>query len=325
MYTRAANQHQSRLAVPPGRGFAGRRAGGPRGSRRVGFGGLTAARTWTEQERRLLAGGLPFSAEQRLSELRAAGMTSSFLSVDGEAVGALDGMEAIGQVVGASACRLGVGVVRRTRTGAGRLPGGTTTWREHEGPVRSWTEARQRALARLVEQARLLDANAVLGLRPTYEVGEREPRTAEVVFAGTAVRFSGSKGKRADPVVGLVSVQEFCLLRRAGVDVVGIAGACSAVELGPLSRLSSRGDRMTAAGSYELRELTIGIYEARRLAMQRLRSDARRLGASGVLGINLADSLADHRRGSVLHLLGTAVRSTSTRGLSPGFVLSLAD
>ena len=273
----------------------------------------------------MLAGGLPFSAEQRLSELRAAGMTSSFVSVAAEAVAGLDGIETIGPVIGASVCRLGVGVVRRTHAPAGRLPLGSATWREHEGPVRSWSEARQRALARLTEQARLLEADAVLGLRPAYEVGEREPRTAEVVFTGTAVRISGSKGKRADPVVGLVSVQEFCWLRRAGIAVVGIAGACSAVELGPLSGLSSRGDRMTAAGSYELRELTIGIYEARRLAMQRLRSDARRLGASGVLGINLADSLADHRRGSVLHLLGTAVRSASTRGLSPGFVLSLAD
>ena len=273
----------------------------------------------------MLAGGLPFSAEQRLSELRAAGMTSSFLSVGGEAVAALDGMEAIGQVVGASACRLGVGVVRRTRTGSGRLPGGTTTWREHEGPVRSWSQARERALARLVQQARLLDASAVLGLRPTYEVGEREPTTAEVVFTGTAVRLATSGKHRADPVLSLVSGQEFCRLRRAGVEVVGVAGSCSAVDLGPLARLTTWGDRMAAAGSYELKALTLGIYEARRLALRRLRADARKLGASGVIGIDLMDSLMHHRGGSVMHMLGTAIRSTNGRGLSPELVLSLKD
>lgn len=273
----------------------------------------------------MLTGGLPFSAEQRLSELRASGATSSFVSVGGEAVGALDGVETIGQVVGASACRLGVGVVRRTRASAGRVPVGTTTWREHEGPVRSWSEARRRALARLSEQARLLAADAVIGLQPTYEIGEREPRTAEVVFIGTAVRLSGAGAHRADPVLSLVSAQEFCLLRRAGVDVVGIAGSCSAVELGPLSRLSKGGDRMAGTGNYELKQLTRGIYEGRRLAMQRLRDDARKLGASGVIGLNLGESLFDERGGSVVHLLGTAIRSGTRRALSPALVLSLAD
>lgn len=273
----------------------------------------------------MLAGGLPLSAEQRLSELRAAGMTSSFLGVGGEAVRSLDGIEAIGQVVGASACRLGVGVVRRTRNPAGRMPVGTATWREHEGPIRSWSEARQRALARLSEQARLLGADAVIGVQPTYEVGEREPRTAEAVFTGTAVRVSGAGSGSDNPVLGLVSAQEFYLLRRAGVELVGIAGSSSAVELGPLSRASSWGDRMAAAGSYELKQLTLGIYEARRLAMQRLRSDARNLGASGVIGINLVDSLSDDRGGSAMHLLGTAIRATNRRPLSPALVLSLKD
>jgi uncharacterized protein YbjQ (UPF0145 family) len=165
----------------------------------------------------------------------------------------------------------------------------------------------------------------VIGVQSRYEVGEREPRTAEAVFTGTAVRLSGSARNNANPMLGLVSAQEFYLLRRAGVEVVGIAGSCSAVELGPLSRVSSWGDRAAAAGSYELKQLTLGIYEARRLAMERLRSDARNLGASGVIGINLIDSLSQDRGGSVMHLLGTAIRRTNRRALSPALVLSLKD
>jgi hypothetical protein len=133
-----------------------------------------------EEEQRLLKGGLPDLAERRLRELVAAGMTSSFFDAQEFAVGAAGGVEAVGQVVGASACRLGVGVVRRTRGPAGRIPIGQPAWRERDGPIKSWTTARQRAMRRLVDQAKLLEADAVLGIEPRFAVRDGEPRVVEV-------------------------------------------------------------------------------------------------------------------------------------------------
>jgi hypothetical protein len=40
-------------------------------------------------------------------------------------------------------------------------------------------------------------------------------------------------------------------------------------------------------GNQELGDLTIGVYEARRLAVQRLHAEARKLDASGVIALDL--------------------------------------
>lgn len=277
-----------------------------------------------EQEQRVLAGGVPDLARRRLGELVGAGMTSSFFGVREYAVGVLEAVEPVGQVIGASACRLAVGVVRRTRGPAGRLPWGSAVWREHDGPIQSWTTARRRAVGRLVEQARLLEADAVLGVEPRLATREADPPVVEVVLTGTAVRIrdrDAGRGRVSDPVVGLVSIQEFSLLRHAGVKVLGIVGSCSSVEvqLGSASR-SALGGRWTGVGNVELADLSEGVYEARRLAVQRLCSEARGLSASGVIGVDLARWLGDpgavsSHGGVMVHLLGTAIRGRPQAGV----------
>jgi uncharacterized protein YbjQ (UPF0145 family) len=272
-----------------------------------------------EEEQRLLKGGLPDLAERRLQELVAAGMTSSFLDVRGFAMGAAEGIDAVGQVVGASSCRLAVGVVRRTRGPAGRVPLGQPVWREHDGPIQSWTTARRRAMQRLVDQAKLLEADAVLRIEPRFAVRDVEPRVVEVVMTGTAVRTGERKPAEAVvPVLGTVSVQEYCLLRRVGVELAGIVGSCSSVEVaaGAATRSALAG-RWTGVGNVELSDLSKGVYEARRLAVQRLAAEARSLGASGVIGVDLARWLADpdsthSHNGITVHLLGTAMRGHPT-------------
>ena len=275
-----------------------------------------------DEEQRVLDGGLPDLAQRRLRELVAAGVTSSFLDVREFAVGAAEGVEAVGQVVGASACRLGVGVVRRTRGPAGRVPIGEPVWREHDGPIQSWTTARRRAMRRLVDQARLLEADAVLGIVPRFGVRDVEPKVVEVVMTGTAVR-TGERHvvQPVEPVLGTVSVQEFCLLRRVGVDLAGVVGSCSSVEIaaGSATRSALAG-RWMSVGNVELADLSKGVYEARRLAVQRLADEARTLGASGVIGVDLARWLADpdathSDSGITVHLLGTAMRGHPTTRL----------
>jgi len=285
---------------------------------------------WSAQEQRILGGGIPDSAQRRLAELGGGGLTSSFFGAAQFAVGLADGVEPIGQVVGASSCRLSVGVVRRTRGPRGRLLRGRPTWHEYDGPVRSWTTARQRALARLLAQAQTLDADAVLGVTVHLEVRSVTPRLVEVVLMGTAVRVEprNDRALRA-PVAALTSPQEFCLLRRAGIDVVGIVGGFSSV-----SAVASVATRNAAyrwrrgSVNQELEDLTTCVYEARRLAMRRLHADAKAFGARGVIGVDISDSLSQREGGVVdmtisVHALGTAVTSRAGVPSGPHAVIGL--
>jgi uncharacterized protein YbjQ (UPF0145 family) len=70
------------------------------------------------------------------------------------------------------------------------------------------------------------------------------------------------------------------------------------------------------------------VYEARSLAVQALRSEAKRLGATGVIGLDLSRSLAEHEGSLVemsvtVHLLGTAIRRRSRGQLDPGLRVGL--
>jgi uncharacterized protein YbjQ (UPF0145 family) len=279
------------------------------------------------QERRILEGGLPDSAERRLADLRGGGLTSSFFSAAGLAVGLAEGIEPVGQVLGASSCRLAVGVVRRTRGPAGRLPVGAPSWHEFDGPVRSWTTVRQRALARLLAQASTLGADLVLGVRARRNVRGGQPGLVEMVLTGTAVRVERREERPVrSPVAALTSPQEFCLLRRAGIGVVGIAGSFSSVHVS--AGVTAAGAWRHGSTNQELADLTTGVYEARRLAVDRLRAEAKALGASGVIGVDIADSLGAHDGGRAgmtitVHALGSAITRRVGVPLTPRPVMGL--
>jgi uncharacterized protein YbjQ (UPF0145 family) len=285
----------------------------------------TTPKGFTEQDKRVYAGGLPDLAVQRLSELVGSDLRSSFLSVSEVAVAASDGLEPVGQLVGASSCHLLEGVVRRTRGPQGQLPAGAAVWRERDGPVRSWADARRRALGRLSQQARTLDADAVLGLHAALRQTEGR---VEVIFTGTAMRDRARSPKSdPEPVLAMVSVVDYVRLRDAGVQVVGVVGSSSSVSVAPgaATHASLRGQGVNT----ELSDLTDGVYEARRLALDRLRGDACRLKADGVIGADLAGSMThhdgfNHQLAVTVLLLGTAIRVRGTRPASPSLVLDLS-
>jgi uncharacterized protein YbjQ (UPF0145 family) len=127
-----------------------------------------------------------------------------------------------------------------------------------------------------------------------------------------------------------VSIQEYALLRRAGVEAVGIAGSCSAVEIGASALTQQAFSRwLSPRGSWELKELTVGVYEARRLAVERLHANAAKLNASGVIGIDLSSSLtgeapsAAHGHALMVHLLGTAIRAKQIKATDPQAVMRI--
>src|SRR5689334_20061250 len=234
-------------------------------------------------------------------------MSSSFFSVPAYAAGVATGVEPLGQVVGISACGLRRGVIRRTR-GQRDRSATTARWRELTGPVQSWNAARRQAIGRLVEQASLLGADAVLGVRVEHrEDVAYELEYIEIALTGTAVKLGTP---RKEPVVATVSPQELGRLHAAGVDPVGLAGAFASVTVSPSQATRRALIPWRRAPNQELEDLTIGVYEARRLAMERLRHDAAGYGADGVLGVALSDSLGERRAMAVtVHVFGTAVRA----------------
>jgi uncharacterized protein YbjQ (UPF0145 family) len=268
---------------------------------------------------RIARGELASSTEARLAELVGWGGFSSFMTPAAVAVSADAGIEPIGQVIGLAVGPIRHGYMRTTRPGQGRRRVGVARWRELTGPVATWTGLRQRALGRLARQATTLGANAVIGVVAervveTHEVPEDTGAVGQMRFSGTAVRVRSWRKERA-PALTLASPPEVWAMLRAGLEPAGIAGAFARVETLPsratvAASLPWRG-RTTA--NVELEDLTTSVYEARRLAMERLASDARALKADGILGIDL--ELEDEEHGNLhltrtVHVLASAVRRT---------------
>jgi uncharacterized protein YbjQ (UPF0145 family) len=280
---------------------------------------------------RIAGGGLALSTEERLKDLLKWKGFTSFMSPNAVAVGADLRLTPIAQVVGFSGGILRQGILRTTEPGQNRARYGRPRWRERTGPIRSWDTVRRRALERLRRQAQLLEANAVVGLEPQRKThgSEDDALYVEHLFTGTAVRIDGLRRTRdAPPLLTLASAQELWRLLQAGVEPVGVAGSFASVQT--TVSLSSRRLRIGMgrwAPNTELEDLTKSAYEARRLALERLRADALGLDATGLIGIDM-----EHRERSgrglpgveiTVHLLATALHKRAEPGLKPNSVLRL--
>lgn len=157
---------------------------------------------WGAEFESIQRGELASSTEARLKELVDWGGSTSFLTPRALSVAAVAGVHPVGQVVGLSAGVLLLGYVRTTHAGQGRLRPGTARWREHSGPLKSWTALRKRALARLLRQATLLGADAVIGVEADRELdaaAEGSIGRAQMRFVGTAVRVEAWRRRTSPP------------------------------------------------------------------------------------------------------------------------------
>jgi uncharacterized protein YbjQ (UPF0145 family) len=167
----------------------------------------------------------------------------------------------------------------------------------------------------------------VLGVSVEHRDGDmNDIRYVEVTLTGTAVKLASP---RKEPVVATVSPQELGRLHAAGVDPVGLAGAFASVTVSPSQATRRALIPWRRSPNQELEDLTIGVYEARRLAIERLRRDASGYGADGVLGIELSGGLGERRVSGegmavTVHVFGTAVRARgSGRAALPQPMLGL--
>ncbi len=268
----------------------------------------------SEQEReqaeslaRIEAGHIPLSAERRLDELRERGGGRSFtsdLSINGFALCHQLGLTPLSQVMGSSIYQMGYQEAWGPSAG-GYDPFGTFMF-ELDTLSEALNEVRTRALDRLAEEALRIDADAVIGVET--RAGESELAGAgggslalEHMVLGTAVRRADSRRDRSSgigrPVLTELSIADYALLLRAGIEPAGIV-AWSAVffagySFGAGGGLTSMG-MGAATQNYELRDFTQAFYSARESVMTQITRQASALGAAGVVGVRIGHTARRH-------------------------------
>jgi len=189
--------------------------------------------------------------------------------------------------------------------------------------------AREHAMLRMEEEAAVLDADGVVGVR--LEVGQQTwaAGMAEFTAMGTAVRaLDRSRDYRKQsgrPFTSDLTGQQFWTLLRT---------RCRPLELSMgncVYHVGRRGLRQ-ALGQFgrnvEMPNYTQALYTARELALERMQAEAERVGANGVVGVEIQQ--ANFGWGS--HVLeffavGTAVvrEGHIPAASEPGLMLALND
>jgi uncharacterized protein YbjQ (UPF0145 family) len=260
---------------------------------------------------RIRRGGIPLGAEERLKAIAAASspVFSSDLSAKEYAVAQASGLKPVAQIMGSS-------VVQQGWQNYG--------WSAYGGGIREmpsfavpWNLSRQRAFARLRQEARLAGADAVIGIDMTTDRFLGEPGTVEYVVFGTAVRETTlARPETSGPRMCALSGQDVDKLRRIGAETLGVIGHTSVVTVA----LSMQANQMMATwwGNQEMTEVTRGVYAARHLAMDEVARQAREAGANDVVISKLTHDIAHTEYEGLgfrqhffivsMHVLGTAIR-----------------
>jgi uncharacterized protein YbjQ (UPF0145 family) len=262
-------------------------------------------------------GGLPERARQRVAEAAQAGagfFTSTF-TVAEAAVARLAGYEPVSQVMGSSVYHVGW-------SGFLNYDGGELTAVTH-----AQRDARRRALGRMAEEARLLGAHAVVGVRLEGRTHEWSGELTEFTAVGTAVRVAGAPPP-SEPALSNLSVQQLYKLELGGLWPVDIVmGNCT---------WYARHCDCYADGSLFNQELpahTAVIDNARRHATARFKEEVTQRRALGAVGVTVHRDFHEEHWDEEKHtsfkaeivLIGTAVeRRAAPRLPRPKLVLDLA-
>ena len=228
--------------------------------------------------RSLQGGGLPTQALRRLSEETAAGhpLFSSDLSTKEFALTRNQGYRPLSQVMGSSIYHVGWQYTLN-------YPRFTTAY-ELTTVTNAHQQAVQLALGRLQQEAALLKAHGVIGVRFNRREYEWGSNLLEYTAIGTAIRLPDAP-LFPRPFLSDLSGQEFWTLLQAGYFPAGlVTGFCSyCVSAGwEVSQI------LRSWSNQEVAAYSQAIYTARDLAMNRLEAAARSLNALGVVGMHIS-------------------------------------
>ena len=186
--------------------------------------------------------------------------------------------------------------------------------------------ARMNAMGRMLAEAAQVGADGVVGTRLTFRQHGISAEHIEFIAVGTAVISKEQPGqlRRPDgaPFSSHLNVQDFYTLLRTGhVPVEFVMGVCvwHVAAQGFMQTLRQMGRNI------EMPQWTQGYYDARELALSRMQSEAERVQATGITGVDW--SASEWMWGA--HTLefftsGTAVRKVAEQGtVEPQIVLPL--
>jgi len=271
-------------------------------------------------------GGLPLRAQQRLADVAAGDLFTSDLSVNEFALAHSIGLRPLAQVMGSSIYHVGW---------QGR-PGAWGITQELSVLSDAWNTARERAFGRLEQEAKLLGAHAVVGVRLTKGAHDWAAGSIEYIAVGTAVRIEGAEPAER-PVLTDLSGQDYWKLAQAGYRPLGVVGASSVYYIvSSWQQQQAMGGMFTSWANQELRDFTQGVYDAREVTLGRVSAEARRHGASGVVGVSFEHSVQErevdaggmHRTDLIvtMHVLGTTIAERADTGgdLTPALTIDLS-
>ncbi|HET9691726.1 MAG TPA: heavy metal-binding domain-containing protein [Acidimicrobiales bacterium] len=243
---------------------------------------------------------------------RSAGGATSDLSIDETLLLHSIGWEPVDLVVGASVASLPAQVFSWTTSG----------WNGPDAASGPFTSAMASAVARMRNDCNSAGGHGVIGVEVEVAVHQH---VAEVTLVGTAVRPVGASGGHSGAWMSDLSTRDFALLHGAGWSPLGLAFGTAFAQV-PYRKI---GQVFSQAGqNVELENYTNALYEARELGMGRLQESAQRMGAAGVVAVQLVDRplpFASHVVGFTCW--GTAVALTAGvhTNLRPRVVVSMRD
>ncbi len=183
----------------------------------------------------------------------------------------------------------------------------------------AWNTARLRAFARLEQEAKLVGADAVVGVRLTVGRHDWAAGAIEYVAVGTAVRSEGA-GHAEQPALTDLSGQDYWKLWQAGHRPLGVVGASTVHYVVPGFATQQAQSGFSASWvNQELTDFTRGVYDARETALERMTAEAQKQGAAGVVGVSIAHEIEQREAGgrrdlvATFHVLGTAIGERGDR------------
>jgi uncharacterized protein YbjQ (UPF0145 family) len=255
------------------------------------------------------AGGLPLNAIDRLTEqAKRQGTPQHFFTSDlsvSEFMLTLEcGYVPLGQVMGSSVYNMGWQFMTGGMGAFSYYQSG-----ELDALTQAHIAARHLAMNRMLQEAKLLKADGVVGFRLERRENDIEPGMIEFIAIGTAVRKKDAP-PLADgvmPFMSSLSGQHLWMLEHEGLDPVGFAFGTSIYFQVP----DWRGRNVLWSWSNnEMTSLTQGFYTAREIAMDRLYREALAVNASGVIDVSVENN---YRRYTDDHnnLIGIVVTFTA--------------
>jgi uncharacterized protein YbjQ (UPF0145 family) len=258
--------------------------------------------------------GLPKDALRRLAELQGKdALFTSDLSVNEFLLVKEAGFHPRGLVVGSSIYHIGF----QTK--------GWSTSREVQTLTQAMYAARELAMSRMEEEAAVLGADGVVGVRLDVGFYEWGRGTAEFLALGTAVSAEDGgnwKTPAGKPFTSDLSGQDFWTLLQAGHAPLGLVMGTCVYHVAHQGMFQAMGN---IGQNKEMPNFTQALYEARELAMERMQDEAKKVGAEGIVGVQIQEK--SHVWGShtiEFFAMGTAVRKLPDREIAtPRMVLSL--